>query len=197
MDCGPRRRRHSSAPPDRSSGARAAAGQSSGDLVFTEHLQPTVLRGCYATRPGPGHRPGQSQGGILLGVIELDRIKRINVVFRRQLTRQQSGSTERLDSPWSPVVRSSVMRGDTGAIPGLSPWGWSQHVPGSQMRALTANNARANRRTIRPAGAWNEKTTPEQANQGVILLKGTASTRRRSCQIERISTDRPIQPLNC
>ena len=176
MDCGPRRRRHSSAPPDRSSGARAAAGQSNGDhgVHRTPAGPAAVLRGCHATRPGPGHRPGQSPGRNparrhRAGSHQADQRRLPPPAHAPADQDPQKGWT----APGPSVGCGRQSCGDaTGAIPGLNPSGLE---PACHREARCGHSQRTTpgqtEEQSEPAEAWNEKTTPEQANQGVILLK--------------------------
>ena len=153
--------------------SKAAAGQSNGDhgVHRTPAGPAAVLRGCHAPDQALVTGPAIS-GGILLGVIELDRIKRINV-SPPPAHAPADQDPQWLDSP-GPLrwLRSPVCVDATGAIPGLTPW---ELEPACLREARCAHSQRTTPgRTgeqSEPAEGWNEKTTPKHANQVPILLK--------------------------
>ena len=200
MDFGPTRRRHSSAPPDRSSGARGAAGRSRGDHGV--HRTPAglgaVLHGCHATRPDPGHRTGQ--------------FAERNPARRRRAGSHQAGQY-RLQPPAHAPADQDPRKGwkapgpsvgcdrqscvdATGAIPGLNPW---ELEPACHREARCGHSRPPTPgqtgEQSEPAEGWNEKTTPEHSNQGAILLKTARHRHAASAARSRGSapTDRSSQ----
>ena len=102
--------------------------------MLTEHLKTLETFTVISLQPDQTlvTGPGDLQRGILLRVVELDRIKRIDILFRRQLARQKFRIHGKVGKPLVLLLAAIVSHGAMlrEAFQGSAHRSWSQHVTG-------------------------------------------------------------------